>query len=282
MTETEILESSLHSEPVPALRFVLDVIIRPARAFKALAERGSRGWLLIAIFVLIFSISPLWVAAPIMRQKMVEVVQIQMEQLQPGPTPVAGPRGEPAVRPTPPPEVTQVVANPLFIVVLPSITGVIAHILGWLIWAGVLHLLAVFLGGRSTFKTMFAGVVSAFLPDGIRGLLQTVYIATTHKLIENPGLSGLVPVPNKQMMNPMAMSRISPSKIVLHNLLAKIDIFLFWRLFLLGLAVWATAHLSKRRAYILVLLVWILFTLLSLMPVIISTVLFGNFAMMGG
>ncbi len=275
-------ESGLLPEPVPALRFVFDVVIHPARAFKALAERGSRGWLLIAIFVLIFTLAPVWAAAPIMQQKMVEAVQTSMEQFQAGPTSEPGSPGEPQPRVTPPPEVTRVVANPLFTVVIPSVTGTVVLVLAWLVWAGVLHLLAVFFGGRSAFKTMFAGVVSASLPDGFRGLVQTLYILTSHKLIENPGLSGLVPLQSEKMLNSMEAAQIPLSRIILHNLLGKIDIFLFWRLFLLGLAVWATAQLSKRRAYILVVGVWILFVLLSLIPAIVSYTMFQSFATMGG
>ena len=279
--EEMILEEPMEErEPVPALRFVLDVIVRPARAFTALAERGSRGWILIGLFVLIFSLTTIWVAAPIMQEKLVEslqtVPQIQMEGV---------PRSKttPPAPPTPPPEVTQAVTNPLFTVVIPSISAFIGVILSWLLWAGVLHLLAVFLGGRSNFKTMFAAVVSASFPDGIRGLFQTIYILATHNIIQNPGLSGLVPLqPERSELNPMAMMQVPIGRILLHNFLARVDIFLVWRLFLLGLAVWATAQLSKRRAYLLVIGVWLLFTLLTLAPALISYTLFRNFAVMGG
>ncbi len=279
--EEMILEEPMEErEPVPALRFVLDVIVRPARAFTALAERGSRGWILIGLFVLIFSLTTIWVAAPIMQEKLVKslqtVPQIQMEE-------VPRSKATPPAPPTPPPEVTQAVTNPLFTVVIPSISAFIGVILSWLLWAGVLHLLAVFLGGRSNFKTMFAAVVSASFPDGIRGLFQTIYILATHNIIQNPGLSGLVPLqPERSELNPMAMMQVPIGRILLHNFLARVDIFLVWRLFLLGLAVWATAQLSKRRAYLLVIGVWLLFTLLTLAPALISYTLFRNFAVMGG
>ncbi len=279
--EEMILEEPMEErEPVPALRFVLDVIVRPARAFTALAERGSRGWILIGLFVLIFSLTTIWVAAPIMQEKLVKslqtVPQVQMEG-------VPRSKATPPAPPTPPPEVTQVVANPLFTVVIPSVSAFIGVILSWLLWAGVLHLLAVFLGGRSNFKTMFAAVVSASFPDGIRGLFQTIYILATHNIIQNPGLSGLVPLqPERSELNPMAMMQVPIGRILLHNFLARVDIFLVWRLFLLGLAVWATAQLSKRRAYLLVIGVWLLFTLLTLAPALISYTLFRNFAVMGG
>ncbi len=279
--EEMILEEPMEErEPVPALRFVLDVIVRPARAFTALAERGSRGWILIGLFVLIFSLTTIWVAAPIMQEKLVKslqtVPQVHMEG-------VPRSKATPPAPPTPPPEVTQAVTNPLFTVVIPSVSAFIGVILSWLLWAGVLHLLAVFLGGRSNFKTMFAAVVSASFPDGIRGLFQTIYILATHNIIQNPGLSGLVPLqPERPELNPMAMMQVPIGRILLHDFLARVDIFLVWRLFLLGLAVWATAQLSKRRAYLLVIGVWLLFTLLTLAPALISYTLFRNFAVMGG
>ena len=271
-------------EREPALSFFLHLIIRPGRAFVALAERGTRGWLLVALFVLIFTITPIIVAAPITRQQIIEnmqKMQVQMEQ------PPGGSSEGPA-QPLPA-DVTQVVANPLFTVVIPAITVLVGTLVGWFIWAGVLHLLAVFMGGRSAFKTLFAAVVSASLPVGLRGFFQTVYIVTTHRLITNPGLSGLVPIgPPEQLSQPTGpgglpnVGAVPLGRLLLHQFLAKVDLFLIWRLFLLGLAVWAVTRLSKRRAYALVVVVWLLFTLLSLLPMLISYSMFQGIAGMGG
>ncbi|NPA91743.1 MAG: hypothetical protein GXO55_09905 [Chloroflexi bacterium] len=279
MTETTIVEST--QEPEPALRFLINLIIRPARAFQALAERGTKGWILVGLFVLIFTVLPIIVAAPITRERILESMRaVQQVEITPVPGPGA-PAGQPTPPEEPPPEVTQFVANPLFTVVIPSITAILGVIIGWAFWAGALHLLAVFLGGRSAFGKMFQGVVAASLPTGLRGLFQTLYITATHSLIENPGLSGLVPLNTK---DPTQMFASPPplSRIILHNLLGRIDIFTVWSLFLTTLAVWAIARLNKRKAFLIVLGVWILVTLLILIPTLIPFLFMGGMTSLGG
>ncbi len=273
MTEATILEST--HEPEPALRFLVNLLIRPSRAFRALAERGTKGWLLVGLLVLVLIVTPIIVAAPITREKILENVRsIQQIEVSPAEGPRA-PAGEPTPSPGVSPDVTQFVANPLFTVVIPAVTAVLGVIVGWALWAGVLHLLAIFLGGRSAFSKMFQGVVSASLPNGLRSLFQTIYIVSTHSLIENPGLSGLVPL---NMDNPAQMMASRPpiGRVVLHMILSRIDIFTIWSLVLTALAVGTIARLSKRQAFLLVLGVWILVTLLILLPSLIPFLFLGG------
>ncbi len=277
MTETMIAEST--HEPEPVLRFLVNLLIRPARAFQALAERGTKGWLLVGFLVLVLSVLPIIAAAPVTRQKIIENLQSMHVEGQPEQGPRSADQSPPPS--APPPDVTQFVANPLFTVVIPSVTATLGLLVRWAFWAGILHLLALFLGGRSTFAKMFQGIVAASFPAGLRALFQAIYISTTHSLIENPGLSGLVPI---KMDNPFEMMVAPPplSRLILRTILGRIDIFTVWFLFLATLAVWATARINKRKAFLIVLGVWILATLLVLIPTLISFLFMGRMASMGG
>ncbi len=274
--------------------FIVDLLIRPGRAFSALAQGNSRGWLLVGLLVLVFTIAPIIVAAPITRQQIIKTMQRVQTQMVVTPPPGQGRaptssqgRGQPP-SPQLTPDVTNVVANPLFTVFIPGISVLVGVLIGWLIWAGVLHLLAVFMGGRSAFKTMFAAVVAASLPNGLRGLIQTIYIAASHSLILNPGLSGLVPIGSPDSLYKVSAPGTPPTltvpvgKMLLHQVLMGVDIFLLWRLFLLGLAVWAVSRLSRKRAYALVVGLWVAFTLLALVPTLISYTMMRGLTGMGG
>ncbi len=266
------------SEPIGVFSFLVRLVARPARAFEALVEGRTRGWLLIMGLVLILGVVAILVAAPVMQREIIEqmrAVRSEIIQVEPGPR--SG--KEPVATPPPiPEEAISFATNPMFTVVFPAITMIGGTLVGWLLWAGILHLLAVFLGGRSTFGTMFKVVVAAALPDGIRTLLQAVYIASTQTLVIYSGLSGLV-VPERvtrSMELAQQLMTLPLSRQILFHFLSKVDVFTVWHLFLLGTGVWTLTKFSRRKAYLLVLGVWLLATLVSMIPPLLSSMLAGG------
>ena len=268
MTET----TAQTTAPMGMFAFLLSLIVRPGRAFRALVEGRTRGWLLVMTLVLGLGIAVVVVSAPVARREIVAQMRSFQSEIiikTPGNAPRRGPTPTP---PPIPPEAIAAATNPLFILVIPLVSMIVGTLVGWLIWAGVLHLLALFFGGRSTFGTMFKTVVAASLPNGIRSLLQAVYIAATQNLVLYRGLSGLV-VP-KQAHTTADLARqlatLPPTRVLLFHVLANIDLFQFWHLFLLGLGVGMVARFSRRKAYTLVIAVWLVFTLLATVPAFLS------------
>ncbi len=264
-------EAQQHTGSTGSFTFLAQLVVRPRRAFLALAENRTRGWLLVLLLILALGLIKIVVAAPIQQRLIIESMRsiTTLQESRPLPGPARG--GEPTPPPIPP-EAEQFVASPFFTIVTPALGLIFSTFISWLIWAGALHLLSVFLGGRSAFGLMFKAVIAADLPSALRHLLQTIYMAMTQQLIANPGLSGLV-APQPSMPSPEAISSglsLSPGQIVLRQVLAGIDVFLIWRLFLLGVAVWTIARLTRRKAYGIVLGTWVLFTLLSLVPTLVS------------
>jgi len=94
--------------------------------------------------------------------------------------------------------------------------GLIGLAVSWLFRAGVLHFVALALGGQRRFAQMFSVTAWARMPYVLRGILQAIYVPVTGKLIV-PGLASLVapadPLPAR------------PS--VTYALLSNIDLFVF-------------------------------------------------------
>jgi hypothetical protein len=160
-------------------------------------------------------------------------------------------------------------ASPLLTVVFPAVGSAVSRVVGWLVWAGALHLVSMLFGGRSTFKQMFPVVVWAWLPYALRGLLQTVYVLTSGQLISNPGLSGLVQ--NEQAIGEVVVAPPSPGRTLLVALLSRVDLFLIWNLVLLMIGVGVTTRLSRRKSVLVTLGVWVLLTALGLLPALIGS-----------
>jgi hypothetical protein len=111
-------------------------------------------------------------------------------------------------------------------------------------------------------------VVWAWLPYGLRGLLQTLYILLSGQLIVNPGLSGLVR--SEPSVGEAVLAPPSAGQTFLTTFLSRIDLFLVWNLILLVIGVAVTTHLSRRKAALVTLGVWVVLTGLSLLPALVG------------
>lgn len=145
----------------------------------------------------------------------------------------------------------------------------VGMIVTWLIWAGLLYLASTFLGqNRATFGAFYGIVVWAWIPYVVRNIVQAITMTVTGSAIYNQGLSGLVidktPAPITVVWQPIASA--STGDQVAAAFLARMDIYMVWNLVLLVLGVAALSHLSGKKALLGTLVIWLLFTLLSLVP----------------
>jgi hypothetical protein len=159
-------------------------------------------------------------------------------------------------------------ANPLLITVLPAVQRIASVWAGWLLWAGGLSLLSAMTGGKTSFRPLWPLVVWAWLPYALRGLLQSAFILATGTLIENPGLSGLV-LPDQTAAGILAAPP-GAGLLALKSFLAQIDLFLFWNLALLAIGLAVASRLTRRKAALVVLGLWLVLTLIGLVPAVIS------------
>ncbi len=162
---------------------------------------------------------------------------------------------------------------------------VLGTLVTWLIWAGLLYLASTFLGQNGAhFGGFFAMVAWTWLPYSVRNLIQAGYSALTGQAIYNQGLSGLVidkapAAPTVSAVSAVrgpvyasggALMAASRGDQVLAALLARVDIYLIWNLILITLGVAAFARLKTKKAALGTLVIWVVFTLISLLPTIIG------------
>jgi len=119
----------------------------------------------------------------------------------------------------------------------------------------------VLLGRSSSFKLLLGLTIWTWLPYGVRGVLQTVYILVSGQAITNPGLSGFVIDRSAQSLVPAG-----PGQIALAAMLSRVDLFLVWNLFLLITGLMVTTRLTRRKSVIAVLAIWVIFSLLGVIP----------------
>jgi hypothetical protein len=248
-----------------AFRILWGMIVRPRATMERLSESGKRAWWLPAALAVIALILPILVSAPITARQTREAILATQEQMREQWGETMPGQEEAQIE-----EAMSVASSPLITVVFPSIGGVVGLVVGWLIWAGALHLAGMMLGGRPSFGAMFRMVVWAWIPYAVRGLLQTVYILITGQLIANPGLSGLVA--DNRPVSEMILVPPSTGQILLRAFLSRIDLFLFWNLALLVVGVMVTARLPCRRAVLVTLGVWGILTALAMVPALIGAI----------
>lgn len=236
------------------------IIRHPRRTFEAISEGGGRSWLIMAILAMILVVLPILVTAPITTRTAQEAIQAQLQ--------VQADRGQ-AVSPDMQQQVSQMAANPLFTIVLPTISGLVFLWIGWLVWSGALHLVSTISGGSNRFGQMWQVVIWSWFPFSLRGLVQAIFILTSGKAITNPGLSGLVG--NTTSVTQLIANQPSAGELALRNFLGRIDLFLLWNLALLVTGVVAAAHFSRRKAILVTLGVWVVFTLFGLAVSIIPS-----------
>ena len=241
------------------------MIRKPRWTFENSTIRTSRSWILMAILSTVLLVLPIIAAAPITAEQARQAVQVGLES--------QGESGQ-ALPPEMEGQISQFATNPLFTVVFPSVVALVFLWLGWLVWAGGLHLISTMVGGDSHFGQMWRTVVWSWLPFALRSLLQFVFILLTGQVIAYPGLSGLVA--DQRSVSEIIASPPSPGQLVLRSLLARIDLFLLWNLILLIVGVAVTARLSSRKAILITMGIWIVLTLLGILPTLLSGLAFSQ------
>ncbi len=161
---------------------LLGVILRPRQTFADLAEDNGRSWIIMALLGIILVVLPAIVSGPITANQIRDTFTDQDFS-------AAVPEGADVPSDFDP---AGVASSPIITTVFPAVGSIFALIVGWLIWSGAFHLIGSMAGGRNTFFQMLKTVIWAWIPYGIRNLVQAIYINATQTLITNPGLSGFV------------------------------------------------------------------------------------------
>ena len=135
----------------------------------------------------------------------------------------------------------QATQGPVFMYVMPLIGSLSRLWVGWLVFAGLLHLGSTLSGGRGSMQGALNVVGWANLPYAIRDILRISYMFLAQHTITSPSLSGFASGPG-----------------FLYNLLSNADIFLFWAILLMTIGLANTDGLTKGRSFVNVMVVTLL------------------------
>jgi hypothetical protein len=229
---------------VPFPRFLLNLIIHPARAFTQLDQTGRPRWIWPAIAVL----AVVWLAAiaalPVTQREAGAAIDTLIQQ-----------SGDKYTE-------TQLAAmeqqrsfstNPVFLVASEGILQTIAYPILWASAAGVLYLLSLVFGGRAKFGSLLSVAVWATLAETLGKIALTVgTLAAGHSV--QPGLSYLVDTKD--------LAALAPGPAALASILSRITVFDIWYLVLIGIGVFVCAHVTRAKSA----LITVLYGALSLVP----------------
>jgi hypothetical protein len=260
-------ESSLPPPRRDIFNLLWRVLFRPQSTLAYIRDAGGRSWLFVGLAAVVTTVLLIVAVAPISARLASETLQAQFE--------AQSNTSSQSIDPQAQQRIAQFASNPLFTMVVPSITGLIGLLIGWLLWTGALHLLSIMFGGDSHFGSMWRSVVWSSLPLILRNILQIGFVLVTGTMIANPGLSGLVV--QETSVTELIASPPGAGTLALQTLLSQVDIFTIWNIVLLTIAVMVTARLARRKAILITLGVWLLFLGARMALVIIPTLFARGF-----
>ncbi|MBC7236795.1 MAG: YIP1 family protein [Chloroflexi bacterium] len=135
--------------------------------------------------------------------------------------------------------------------------GALLAFIGWAVRGAVIHFSSMALGGTSSWPGTFAMTVWTSFPFMVRNIVQTVYVAVAGELIEHQGLSAFV----------ASGDWLQNSRDITYNLLSRIDPFTLWFLVVSTAGVAAATKVSKGKAALLVIVLWVVGLGLGVIPV---------------
>ncbi len=244
------------------IALMVGVLIRPKATFAYLKDNHKRVWWLPAILIVLLTLAPLFVGS---RQSSLDAGPVMGEaMLSSSKGVIVESKAMPGM------EAPLTTSTSSATGILSLVMTVLGTPVAWLVWGGSLYLASVFLGRSSSFGQMFRLAVWTWLPYGIRGLVQTVYILVTGNAIANAGLSGFV-------VDKSVQSVISPGpgQLALASILGRVDIYMLWHLLLVSVGLMAFTNLTRKKARTAVLAIWLVLALLGILPAIFGGMLGG-------
>ena len=151
----------------------------------------------------------------------------------------------------------QAASGPVFVYVFPALLSVLGVWFGWLVVAGLLHLVLTLVGGRVTSGSTLNLAAWASLPFLIRDLLQAGFMLYTKQLVPGAGLSGFAP----EGAGMLATALVEALK--------HIDLYSVWYALLLMIGVRTAAGLRAGKAVMAVVLTLAVILLLLILPGVI-------------
>jgi hypothetical protein len=144
--------------------------------------------------------------------------------------------------------------------------GLVMAALGWVLRGAIVHFSSIAAGGTSTWGPTFAVCLWSMFPFFVRDLVQAAYVLVSKQIIEHQGLSFLV----------ASGDVFKDSRNLAYALLGNVDPFALWHIVLLGIGISVATRLSRGKATFMALVIWLVFLVLKLVPVLLGRAVMGN------
>jgi hypothetical protein len=271
-TESAVKQEAAKPVKKNVFALLLGVLFHPKATFGYLKNNHKKAWWLPAILILLLTTAPLWAASrplpaaqTMPSDKMGTFTSADPLMLEGMPSQIDAPSSD---------ALSSASGGLNFLKLGGTVIGTFA---AWLLWGGGLYLASVFLGRSSSFGQMFRLAVWTWLPYGLRGLVQIVYVLVTGEAIVNAGFSGFV-------IDKGVTSVISPGpgQLALASILSRVDVFAIWHVLLVSVALMAFTSLARRKALTATLAIWFVFALVGIVPAIFGGMVGGIGGSTGG
>jgi len=211
------------------LRFdlLLPVLLRPRAALREIAAHASRSWITPLLVITLAALLLVVVGGPLRRA----AAELEAMNLPPE-FQYYSPEQQAQIQ-----QARAATSSPTFIYVFPALTAVLKVLVGWLVVGATLHLFLTLLGSRGTMASMMNLVAWAGLPFAVRAVVRSAYTLFAHRLIQAPGLSGLLP------------SGAEGGALFAAGILGLVDLYLIWHIVLLVVAARGEVDPGSRRAW---------------------------------
>ena len=210
---------------------LISVVDRPRQAFAQIVSRPGRGWFL-PVLILLLGLATLNLAlAPHAAVEARKQLESQLASLPPAQANALTER-------------MGTFSSPLFVGAMGFAMGILGTVVAILLGAAILYFIGLVVGGEGEFGPTLAATLWAWIPFGLRPLVQAAVIAAQGRPIVNQGLAYLVSVgdPIKDAQN------------MLYGLLAQVDLFGLWHLVLVFAAALALQKAGRDKALLVTLL----------------------------
>ncbi len=232
-------------------RRLVDTLINPERSFEVIRDHKSWVWVLTALLI----ISAVAFPQTIIIQRTIAQFQANGPDLPPG---IDFSEEELA---------QMQAATPTFTFWIGLVGAILAILVIWLFWAGIILLFVSMFGGRTEFGRLWRLAIWASLPLAIQGILNGIYLLVAGGI--QPLLTSLAAFMNNPLesitsgiaASPQDFSSFTPpsgGELALFALAGSIDIFSIWRLLLLILGVMIIAKLNWKKSAAIILIPWLI------------------------
>ena len=130
-----------------------------------------------------------------------------------------------------------------FLYISSAVGGVVFVAILLLLFAFVLNLFIPVFGGTGAFKTVFSVVTHAGLVKVLSAIVKVILVAVTKSVYVTTSLALLAPNMDRGAFG--------------YQLLSGCDFFIIWEMILVSIGINITNNVSKKNAYILVFLIWV-------------------------